>query len=115
MSKQTLDINQTEWETEVLNSDIPVLVDFWATWCSACKMLAPIIDQLADEYAGTLRVVKVEAHSNPDLIARYTVMSLPTMMLFKDGEVVDRMIGYKPKAKILEKLAMHLQEVRDSA
>jgi thioredoxin 1 len=94
MSGKTLDVNQAEWESEVLASPILVLVDFWAEWCSPCKMVAPIVKQIAEEYDGRLRVVKVDADANPDLITQYSVMGIPTLMLMKDGEAVDRITGF---------------------
>jgi thioredoxin 1 len=108
MNSKTLDVNQVEWEREVLNSDVPVLVDFWAEWCGPCKMVAPIVNQIADEYDGKLRVVKVNADANPDLLTQYGVMGIPTLLLMKDGVAVERIAGYQSKDKILSKLAIHI-------
>ena len=108
MANITLDVNQAEWENEVLGSPVPVLVDFWAEWCGPCKMVAPIVKQIAEEYDGRLRVVKVDADANPELITQYGVMGIPTLLLMKDGEAVDRITGFQPKYKILSKLNSHL-------
>lgn len=108
MSSKTLDVTQTEWEQEVLASPTPVLVDFWAEWCGPCKMVAPIVNQIAEEYDGKLRVVKVNADANPDLLTQYGVMGIPTLLLMKDGEAVERIAGYQSKDKIISKLAGHI-------
>ena len=108
MANITLDVNQAEWENEVLGSPVPVLVDFWAEWCGPCKMVSPIVSQLAEEYAGKLRVVKINADANPDLMNQYGVMGLPTLLLIKDGETVERIAGFQPKDKIISKLASHI-------
>ena len=108
MSSKTLDVTQTEWEQEVLGSATPVLVDFWAEWCGPCKMVSPIVNQIAEEYDGKLRVVKVNADANPDLLTQYGVMGIPTLLLIKDGEAVERIAGYQPKDKIISKLAGHI-------
>lgn len=108
MSSKTPDVNEANWETLVLDSATPVLVDFWAEWCGPCKMVAPIVNQIAEEYDGKLRVVKVNADANPDLITAYNVMGIPSLLLFKDGEVIERVTGYKPKAQILAKFASHI-------
>ena len=90
------------------NARVPVLVDFWAEWCGPCKMVAPIVKQIAEEYDGRLRVVKVDADANPDLITQYGVMGIPTLLLMKDGEAVDRITGFQSKDKILSKLSNYL-------
>ncbi len=102
------EVNEAEFENEVLKSQTPVLVEFGAVWCAPCKMLDPIVSELAREWAGKLKVFKLDIDHNPDVPMTYQVMSVPTMMLFKNGEVLERMVGFKPKEKIVEKIAPHL-------
>ncbi len=94
-------LNENNFDNEVLKSDIPVLVDFWASWCGPCKMLSPIISQLADEYAGKVKVCKVNVDEQPVLANRYQIQSIPTMYFFKNGQIVDKSIGFKPKNAII--------------
>jgi thioredoxin 1 len=108
MGTKTFEVTETDWESEVLNSNTPVLVDFWAEWCAPCKMLDPVLDDIATEYDGKLRVVKIDADANPDIAMRYGVMGLPTMILFKDGEEKDRLSSFKPKDKIMGKFGEYL-------
>ena len=103
-----LAVTDESFEQEVLNSEVPVLVDFWAAWCGPCRMIAPTVDQLAVEYAGKLKVVKLDIDQNPDVSGRLGVMSIPTLMVFKDGEMVERILGALPKQAILAKLKPHL-------
>ena len=97
-------LNEDNFEQEVLKSDIPVLVDFWATWCGPCKMLAPIIAQIAEEKEGEIKVGKVDVDEEMELAAEYQVASIPTVLLFKNGEVVETSIGFKPKEQLLDML-----------
>lgn len=90
----------SDFDREVLRSDIPVFVDFWATWCGPCRMVAPFVDQLADEYAGRAKVGKVNVDEEPDLAQRYGVMSIPTLMVVKKGQVVAKQSGALPKARM---------------
>jgi thioredoxin 1 len=108
MGEKTFEVNKAEFQQEVLNSSTPVLVDFWAEWCGPCKMIAPIVDELAAEYDGRLRVAKLDADENPEILQQYGVMGIPTLILFKDGKDVARIVGYKPKNKIVSKIADHL-------
>jgi thioredoxin 1 len=103
-----LAVTDESFEQEVLNSEVPVLVDFWAAWCGPCRMIAPTVDRLAVEYAGKLKVVKVDVDQNPDISGRLGVMSIPTLMVFKDGQMVERIMGALPKPAILAKLKPHL-------
>jgi len=103
-----LDVDEKNWETEVLNSDSPVLVDFWATWCGPCKALGPTVEQIAQEQTGKLKVVKCNTDSAGPLAAKYGVMSIPVLMLFKSGKVVEQIVGNQPKPRIMQKLEPHL-------
>src|SRR5210317_986321 len=92
------------FETEVLNSDLPVLIDFWAAWCGPCKMIAPIVEELANEYEGKVKVGKLDVDENQQIAIKYGVRSIPTVLLIKGGEVVDTIIGAVPKAVFEEKI-----------
>ena len=102
--KPTIEINETNFETEVLQSDQPVLVDFWAEWCGPCKMLAPVLDEIAVAQAGRVKVAKVDVDANPALAARFGIQSIPTLLYFAGGEVRDKSIGAAGKKSILSKL-----------
>ena len=92
--------NESNFEAEVLKSDIPVFVDFYADWCGPCKMMSPVIDKMAEEYAGRIKVGKVNVDENSDLAVKYGIMSIPNMVFFKNGEVVDRVVGAIPKPQM---------------
>ena len=89
-------LTDQNFEQEVLRADLPVLVDFWASWCGPCRMLAPVIAEIAEEYAGKVKVGKVNVDEQPNLANRYGIASIPTVMLFKNGEVVNTSLGYRP-------------------
>jgi thioredoxin 1 len=108
MGDKTFVANEENFQAEVLNSETPVLVDFWAEWCSPCRMIAPIVDEIATEYEGKLRVAKLDADENQNILMEYGVMGIPTLILFKGGKAVERITGYLPKGKILPKLESHL-------
>ena len=93
-------LNARNFEEEVLKSDIPVLVDFWATWCGPCKMLAPTIARIAEEKAGVVKVCKLDVDEEPAIAAKYGIRSIPTLLLFKNGQLVKTSIGVQPKAAI---------------
>ena len=94
-------LTKNNFRDEVLNSDIPVLVDFWATWCGPCRMVAPIVEEIADEYDGRIKVGKVNVDEEPELSMQFRVASIPTLMVFKNGKLVNTAVGYRPKADIL--------------
>jgi len=97
MSGNLLHLSDTEFEDQVLKSDLPVLVDFWAPWCGPCRMISPIIEDLSSEYAGKVVFAKMNTDENPVTPTQYDVMSIPTLLLFKEGRLIDRAIGMRPK------------------
>lgn len=101
-------LNDDNFEQEVIKSDVPVLIDFWAEWCMPCKMIAPIVEELANEYQGKLKVGKLDVDSNPQVSMKYGIRSIPTLLIFKNGQPVDQIIGAVPKKVILDKLLPHL-------
>lgn len=102
------EVSEAGFEQDVLQSSVPVLVDFWAPWCGPCRMLAPTVEQIAEEFAGRLKVVKVNTDDNPGVAGKYQIMSIPTLMLFKDGKPVDQMIGVQPKGVLVSRIEQHL-------
>ena len=95
-----IQLNEQNFEQEVSRADLPVLVDFWASWCGPCRMLSPVIAEIAEEYAGKVKVGKVNVDEQPNLANRYGIASIPTVMLFKNGEVVSTSLGYRPKDEL---------------
>lgn len=108
MNANVKTITTANFEAEVLKSDVPVLIDFWAGWCMPCKMIAPIIDQLADQHVGKVKVAKVDVDANPEIAARYSIMSIPAVFLFKNGEKVDQLVGARPKAHFDEMIEKYI-------
>lgn len=108
MGEKTFEVTTDNFEADVLGSDQPVLVDFWATWCGPCRMIAPIVDKIADEYDGKLKVGKLDADEHQGVLMNYNVMSIPTLLLFKGGEPVARITGYRPEAQIIKEIEPHL-------
>ncbi len=112
MSK-TIVLNDDNFESEVLNSEIPVLVDFWAEWCGPCRALAPVIEEIAEDYSGELKVGKLNVDENPGASSAYDVRSIPTLIVFKDGAVLDRIVGALPKNHITD-LVDSVVELRET-
>jgi thioredoxin 1 len=100
-------VTESDFQSEVLEANQPVLVDFTATWCQPCKMLDPIVTQLAQEWAGQVKVVKIDADQNPNIVMHYGVMGIPTLLLFKNGAIKERLTGFQPKEKLVAKLTPH--------
>ena len=103
-----LEVNSSSFEAEVLNSEIPVLIDFWAPWCGPCKALSPIVQKVADELDGQVKVCKLNIDESPDIAGRYSIMSIPTLLFFVKGEVHEQLVGLVQKDKILNKIKAHI-------
>lgn len=103
-----LHINDSNFDEEVIGSQLPVLVDFWAEWCLPCMMVSPILDELAKEYEGRMKIVKINVDQNKEKAKDYEVMTIPNMKLFKDGKVVDGIVGAVPKERIIKMIERHL-------
>ena len=101
-------VSEQDFKTEVLDSSLPVMVDFTAVWCSPCKMVDPIVKQLAGEWDGKVKVVKCDADQNPNVLMQYGIMGIPTIMMFKGGQMVERANGYQPKDKLVSKMSPHI-------
>lgn len=103
-----ININSSNFENEVVKSDKPVLIDFWAPWCGPCQMIAPAVEELAKEYADKLKVGKVNVDEAPDLATQFSIMSIPALMLFKDGQVMEKKVGAMQKDELVQFVAPYL-------
>ena len=103
-----IEVTDATFESEVLKSDLPVLVDFWAVWCAPCRIIAPIVEELAQEKAGKLKVAKMDVDNNQNTAMKFGIRSIPTLLIFKNGEVIDQIIGAVPKSMLESKLDKHL-------
>lgn len=108
MSNNIIDSSDANFDQDVLQSDVPVLVDFWATWCPPCKALSPILEELADQYKGKFKIVKIDVDSNPQIASRFGIRNIPALIVFNKGEKVDFTSGLQPKSELETLLNKHL-------
>lgn len=101
-------VTDATFEQEVIESSVPVLVDFWAPWCGPCRMVAPVVDEISEQYAGQIKVVKVNTDDNPNVASKYGIRSIPTLMIFKGGQRVDMVVGAVPKSTLATTLEKYL-------
>jgi thioredoxin 1 len=108
MSEKIVNLTDATFDEHVKGSDVPVLVDFWAEWCGPCKMITPVLEEIAEEQAGKIRIAKLNIDDNLDVTRRFDVMSIPTLILFKDGEPQARLVGAKPKGALLQEISAYI-------
>ncbi len=108
MAGKVITLSENNWNEEVISSDKPVLVDFWAPWCGPCRIIAPIIEEIAEEFEGKLKVGKINTDENPNIAMQYGIRAIPTVILFKNGEVVDTRIGVQPKDALKQMVMSHI-------
>jgi thioredoxin 1 len=104
MGENAIKATSSSWEQDVMQADGLVLVDFWAVWCGPCQMVAPVVEEIAGEYKGKLKVVKLNTDENPDIASKYRIMGIPTLMFFKNGAAVDQVVGAVPKSQLKSKI-----------
>jgi len=104
MSEGVMEVTAASWEKEVLNSSGLVMIDFWAVWCGPCRIIAPTVEELAKEYAGKVKILKLNTDDNPDIASKYKIMGIPTLMFFKNGQKVDQVVGAVPKPQLKAKI-----------
>ncbi len=103
-------LSESNWEEEVIKSDIPVMIDFWATWCAPCRMVSPIVEEFSNEYEGKIKVGKLNVDENSSIAGKYRIMGIPTILFFKNGNIVDQVVGAVPR-KILEEKVKNILNV----
>lgn len=106
----TTQVTDGSFQKDVLDSEIPVLVDFWAPWCGPCRMVSPVVEEIAEQYDGKVKVVKVNTDDNPNIATQYGIRSIPTLMIFKAGQRVDMVVGAVPKSTLAETLEKYLKK-----
>lgn len=107
---EIIHVNESDFQAQVIEESLPVLVDFTATWCGPCKMLDPVVKQIAEEWSGRLKVVKLDVDANPEIAMQHQVLGVPTLMLFVNGEVSERVTGYQPKDRLVKKFSPHIAQ-----
>ena len=108
MSEEILNVTDSDFDDEVIKSELPVLVDFWAVWCAPCRLVAPAVEQISQEFSGQLKVAKFNVDENQSVPAKYGIMSIPTLLFFKEGDLKETIVGALPKARIIERITPYL-------